>query len=105
MNVIFDPNNPIDCEIQKHLIDYRANGCQWQDETIIRIILGKRLASKNVCYSQRKPNRINDALEIAIQKRIVKTGLSRENVIREALCVHFDIPFDARSENAIREES
>lgn len=30
---------------------------------------------------------------MGIKRRIERTGMSRENVILEALCLHFDFPF------------
>lgn len=104
MNVIFDPNNEIDLEIQKHITNYRSNGCQWQTETIIRFILNKRLVKKYRVHSKRKTNRTDELIENAIKKKIEKTGKSRDDIIREALCVHFDIPFTTEVDCAIHEK-
>jgi hypothetical protein len=97
MYIAFDTTNPIDREIKKHLTDHRAKSRGWQEETVIRLVLNKRLVTKNRYHSRKKTNRINDAIEISIKKRIEKTGMSREDIIREALCIHFDIPFDVRN--------
>jgi hypothetical protein len=104
MYITFDPNNPVDQEIQKHLIHHRADGRGWHEETIIRFVLNKRLVAKNRYHSKKKTNGMNDAIEIAIKKKIERTGMSREDIIREALCIHFDIPCEMEGDCAICEE-
>lgn len=94
MNIEFDPTNPLDVEIQKRIQVYKYRPPYWHEETVIQRILHKRLASNQYSCRKRK-NRINEAIEIGIKRRQSKTGMSRENVIREAFCLHFDIPFYA----------
>lgn len=90
--IVLDQNNPIDREIQQHLVDHRSNGYAWHQDTIIKFVLNKRLVSKYRFYGPKKANGIDNAIEVGIKKRIEKTGMSREEVIREALCIHFNIP-------------
>jgi len=90
----FDQNNHIDQEIQKHIQKLKVSSRYRHEEILYRRILHKRLASNQYsrCINKNK-RRIDEAIEISIKRRIERTGISREYVIREAFCLQFDIPF------------
>lgn len=96
VNIEFDPNNLIDREIRKQIQEYKENPPYWSENVVIQRVLHKQFAYNQYSTSmKRNRKRIDDAIEIGIKRRIEKTGMSRQNVIRFAFCLHFDIPFHA----------
>lgn len=95
IEIPFDPDNPIDKTILKSINNYINDRrfCISEDH-LTRRILQKWLANNQYSFITRKnKGRVDAAIEIGIRKRIERTGMSRDDVIREAFCLHFDIPF------------
>jgi hypothetical protein len=101
LEVNLDSNNPLDQEIQQHIMKelrYRNRARKYYtEEKINRFILHKKLAQSkyNTSFSEKNRERIEQKIEIGIRNRISRTGMSRDNVIREAFCKYFNIPFCA----------
>lgn len=62
-------------------------------DVICRKVLLKRLAFNQYSMSRRSLGtaRLDEIIETEISKRIDRTGMSREDIIREAFCLHYNI--------------
>lgn len=97
--VTLNPDNETDRQILEYIKEEQEQKrFKWKEETVQRHILQKRiLKNKHNRFTRNKKNRIEELIEIGIEKRCEKTGMSREDVIRETFCLYFNIPFPVKS--------
>lgn len=85
-----DSDNPLDQEIVKRVKELNATNTISQEEQICRRILAKQLRIDFRCNTKNR-ERVDELIDTRIKIRYMKHKKERNEVVREAFCVAFNI--------------